>query len=208
MKRFALTLAIGLLGLGGVIAQIRSPQDSTHSIWFHSTPTFGHRFLYAQTYLWPSSIAGHVGLYILKDDFDWSSAVKWERYKKTFSSLPKKIDQDHWSWNFEVHPYMGSQSYLTYRNRGGNWIESFGGAALNSTIYEYVIAGGTQSPSFNDLIVTPIAGSILGEGLYQFKGFLLKDNYLNMFEKINITIIDPFDALYYGFNYRAMAKAR
>lgn len=182
-------------------------RDSTETegIWFQNTHNFQKRFLYSQTILWPSSIAGHVGLYILKDDFDWSKAVRWSMYKKTFSSFPF-IDRDHWSWNYEVHPYMGSISYLCYRNRAASPWQSLAGSALNSVIYEFVIAGGTQPASLNDLIVTPLGGSLLGEGLYQFKKILLKDRYLSPFEKVLVTICDPVEVFYFGFNYQKLAR--
>ena len=103
---------------------------------------------------------------------------------------------------------MGATSYLTYRNRQGSRLEGFLGSSLNSLIYEYLIAGGTQPPSLNDMIVTPIAGSLLGEGLYQFKKLLLKDGYLSTFEKILVTIADPAEAFYFGFNYQKMCAYR
>ncbi|MBT4401053.1 MAG: DUF3943 domain-containing protein, partial [Bacteroidetes bacterium] len=160
-------------------------------------------FAYSQAILWPSSIAGHIGLYILKDDFDWSRAVTWSMYKQSFSMLPR-LDKDHWSWNYEVHPMMGSFSYLAYRNRGAAIWESFTGSALNSVIYEYIIAGGTQPPSWNDMVITPISGSLVGEGLFQMKKYFLRDNYLTIFEKILISVSDPFEVLYFGFNFNKM----
>lgn len=177
----------------------------TSGIWFKNANTTPKRFLYSQAILWPSSITGHVGLYLLKDDFDWSRAVRWSMYKRTFSQKPE-IDIDHWSWNYEVHPYMGSITYLTYRNRNASVWESLAGSALNSAIYEYIIAGGTQPASLNDLITTPLAGSLLGEGLYQFKKYLLRDKYLTLFEKILVTICDPVEVFYFGFNYRKLAQ--
>ena len=194
--------------LFSIICSAQVIDDDAHEgegIWFKKTKTFPSRFLYSQAILWPSSVAGHIGLYIIKDDFDWSRAVRLSRYKTTFSELPI-IDEDHWSWNYEVHPYMGSISYLTYRNRKASLWESAAGSALNSVIYEYIIAGGTQPPSLNDMLITPIAGSLLGEGLYQLKKLLLKDRYLSVFDKILITIIDPVEVFYFGFNYQKFLR--
>ncbi len=179
----------------------QSEDTASSGIWFKKTETLIQKFSYSQAILWPSSIAGHIGLYIAKDDFDWSKAIRLDIYKRTFTEWPK-IDHDHWSWNYEAHPYMGSLSYLAYRNKQSSIWLSAGGAALNSVIYEYVIAGGTQTPSWNDMIVTPIAGSILGEGLYQLKKLMLKDKHLTTFEKIVITICDPVEVFYFGFNYQ------
>lgn len=187
-----------------VEGQINDSLD-TGAIWFKETETIGKRFMYSQTILWPSSIAGHIGLYIAKDNFDWSRAVRWSMYQKTFTSWPA-FDRDHWSWNYEVHPYMGSISYLTYRNRHAPVWEAVLGTSINSLIYEYLIAGGTQPASLNDLIVTPIAGSLLGEGLYQLKKTLLRDRYLSTFEKVLLVICDPVESFYFGFDFKKMAR--
>jgi hypothetical protein len=121
-------------------------------------------------------------------------------YRRTFT-LPPVWDNDHWSWNYEVHPIMGSFSYLSYRNRRAHWIEAVAGTALNSVIYEYLIAGGTQQPSWYDMMSTPVLGSLLGEGIYQAKKLMLKDKHLKWWEKVVLTVTDPFEAFYYGFNY-------
>jgi len=203
--RKALLLTVFLIfGLFNGKAQIKPSTDSA-GIWFNDVNNFPKRFLYSQAILWPSAITAHIGLYIIKDDFDWSKAVRWRMYKITFSQKPE-FDHDHWSWNYEVHPYMGSITYLTYRNRDASVWESFAGSALNSVIYEYIIAGGTQPASLNDMIVTPLGGSLLGEGLYQLKKYLLRDKYLTSFEKILVTICDPVEVFYYGFNYRKLAQ--
>jgi len=170
------------------------------SIWFSNTKNFGKRFLYSQAILWPCSITGHLGLYLLKEDFDWQQAIRWDIYKRTFTE-PPKLDSDHWSWNYEVHPLMGSVSYLSYRNRQASIFESVAGSALNSVIYEYLIAGGTQRPSWNDMLVTTTLGSLAGEGFYQLKKWMIKDKYLHWFEKVILTITDPVEVFYYGFNF-------
>ena len=195
-------LLISTLSIG--FAQEKLNTD-TCGIWFKNANNFPNRFLYSQAILWPSSISGHIGLYLIKDDFDWSKAVRWSVYKRTFSQAPT-IDSDHWSWNYEVHPYMGSISYLAYRNRNASVWESLAGSALNSVIYEFLIAGGTQPSSLNDMIATPLGGSLLGEGLYQLKKYLLRDKYLTTFEKILVTICDPVEVFYFGFNFKKLAQ--
>jgi len=193
-----------LAGLAGVAIQAQS-LDQPEGIWFKHPDNTGKRFLYSQCILWPSSLASHVAVYI-KEDVDWSQIVKLSMYKRTFT-LPPVWDEDHWSWNYEVHPIMGSFSYLSYRNHGGHWAEAVAGTALNSVIYEYLIAGGTQQPSWNDMIATPLLGSLLGEGIYQAKKLMIRDRYLSWWEKILISVTDPFEVLYYGFDYRKIAAA-
>ncbi len=205
MNKYLLLLCLGFTNphfYSGLKAQ---SEEATEGIWFKSANTAPKRFLYSQTILWPSSLAAHTYLYI-KEDVDVVKAVSLQKYRRTFT-LPPVWDSDHWSWNYEVHPVMGSFSYLAYRNRQAHWLEAFAGAALNSAIYEYIIAGGTQQPSYNDLIVTPILGSLLGEGIYQMKKKMLRDKNLNLWEKIVITVTDPFETFYFGFNFNKMIRA-
>ncbi len=209
--RLILFLALALLPLGHRAAQVHAQSTDSvtvscfnqpDGIWFKKTNTVFGRFAYSQAILWPSSIGGHFYLYLRDGELgNLDQIYKIKTLRRTFT-LPPVWDSDDIQWNYFVHPGMGSFSYLAYRNRGGHWAEAFAGAALNSAIYEYMIAGATQQPSFNDLIVTPILGSILGEGIYLVKKRLLKDHHLSLFEKIFITASDPFEAFYYGFNYR------
>lgn len=181
--------------------------DPPKGIWFRNTSSTFNRFVYSQAVLWPTSIGGHLYLYIRDDELgNLSDIYTLDHYKRTFT-LPPVWDQDSLSWNYGAHPLMGSFSYLSYRNKNAHWAEALAGAAVNSMIYEYIIAGGTQRPSFNDMIVTPVLGSLLGEGIYQAKKLMLKDHRLNGFEKIALIITDPFEVFYYGFNFRKICRA-
>jgi len=177
----------------------------TEGIWHKNAHNFPRRFLYSQSFLWPSYVGSHAYLIIRDDDFQWEYYFNIKKYKRAFTQ-PPKWDLDDWEWNYAVHPYMGSLSYLAYRNRQASIFESFLGAALNSVVYEYIFAGGTQQPSAQDLMVTPLAGSLLGEGLYQFKKRVLRDPSLNLFQKALITASDPFEVFYFGFNFKKMAR--
>jgi hypothetical protein len=206
---FLLATAFLLLGFSTPVgAQISSdtllPSNSREpeGIWFKNADNVGKRFLYSQAIEWPSSIAAHLALWVKQGPEE----ISWRTYRRTFT-LPPVWDSDHWSWNYEVHPVMGSFSYLSYRNRGAHWAEAAAGTAINAVIYEYLIAGGTQQPSWYDMMSTPILGSLLGEGIYQVKKRMLKDKNLSIWEKIFITASDPFEAFYYGFNFKKIASA-
>lgn len=180
--------------------------DQPKGIWFKNTPSVLSRFAYSQAILWPSSLGGHLYIYIKEGQLgNLRNIYTLENFRRTFT-LPPIWDHDSISWNYGVHPVMGSFSYLAYRNRRGHWAEAFAGAAINSAIYEYIIAGGTQRPSINDMIVTPVLGSLLGEGIYQLKKLMLRDHRLNLFEKIALTVTDPFEVFYYGFKYKQIAR--
>lgn len=181
--------------------------DQPRGIWFNNANSTINRFAYSQAVLWPSSLGAHLYLYISEDQIGNLARIYTLRnYRRTFT-LPPVWDNDSISWNYGAHPIMGSLSYLAYRNRRAHWAEACAGAAINSAIYEYIIAGGTQQPSINDLIVTPVIGSLLGEGIYRLKKRLLRDRHLSFIEKVVVTVSDPMEVFYYGFNYRKICKA-
>ena len=76
-------------------------------------------------------------------------------------------DQDDWGINYIGHPISGAVYYTMARNDGFDIFES----ALYSTImsslfWEYGYEAFAEIPSIQDLIVTPLFGSFLGEGMH------------------------------------------
>lgn len=199
------TLFLAITGPVSVHAQF---SEVPKGIWFRNTTTTLNRFCYSQAILWPSSLGGHLYLYVRDGDLGNLSNIYTLRKLKRTYTLPPVWDQDSISWNYGAHPIMGSFSYLSYRNKKAHWVEALAGTAVNSAIYEYVIAGATQRPSINDMIITPVLGSLLGEGIYQLKKQMLRNHHLTVLEKIVLTVTDPFEVLYYGFNYGKICKAQ
>ena len=166
---------------------------------------FGKRFLYSQKILWPTSVLGHIGLYMSSTDgVDWGD-FRFQTIKESFTK-PPIVESDPWVYNYFVHPVMGSFSYLSYRNKGAGWWESCLGTGINSAIYEYIIASSTQRPSIVDLSVTTFGGAILGESIFQLKKQFYQDNKLNILEKILITILDPFEVMRVKFRYSRLIR--
>jgi hypothetical protein len=78
------------------------------------------------------------------------------------------IDNDDFVTNFIEHPISGAGYYTIARHSGFSAWESFGFSVVSSTfIWEYGLEAIFERPSINDLIVTPVLGSLLGELLYQ-----------------------------------------
>lgn len=74
-------------------------------------------------------------------------------------------DQDSFAVNHLGHPYQGSVYYSAARSSGNSFTESFAITALSSLQWELFME--TETPSWNDLLVTSITGSALGEMLYR-----------------------------------------
>lgn len=183
-------------------------QSSFFDAPFFSTDTLrsGQRFIYSGYVMLTSSIAGHIYLYLRTcKTQDWSNRFKWSNIENTFTK-PPEWEYDHWSFNYVVHPYMGSLTYLATRNRGGGIFESFLFAKTQSVIYEYFVSSSLHRPSINDIIITPLGGMIVGETIFRIKNRLLKTNHLTAFKKVLLTIMDPYEVFRYGFNYQRMLK--
>jgi len=74
-------------------------------------------------------------------------------------------DNDDWAVNYIGHPVAGSYFYVWGRQAGLSWQESAMLTTLMSTFFwEYGWEAFAETPSTQDLIVTPLLGSILGEG--------------------------------------------
>jgi hypothetical protein len=79
-------------------------------------------------------------------------------------------DEDGAGYNYFMHPYCGAIYYMGARGAGYKIFPSFLYSAAMSTIFwEYGIEAFAEVPSIQDLIVTPVAGSFLGEGFFKLK---------------------------------------
>lgn len=134
------------------------------------------------------------------------SVTKWEEnyienatsnFNRAFSE-PPVWDEDHWEINYIGHPYAGSLYYNTIRSQGGTMLHSFIFSAFVSTGWEYLYEGMAEQPSIQDLIVTPVVGSILGEVIHQATLSMKKGGY-NFWEAAFVTIFNPMDVIQNGY---------
>lgn len=119
------------------------------------------------------------------------------QYKLSFSK-PPEIDKDLWTINYIGHPYQGSFYYNTVRSQGVKAWESAAFCLGQSLLWEYVWEGGMEQPSVQDLIITPVLGSVLGELSHRAVVRMSKNGY-KWHEKIVIIIINPNYAINVGF---------
>jgi len=113
---------------------------------------------------------GAIGvLYVSPDSFsnwedkDLSPAVMGERYSHKVGDGPV-VDKDADDVNFIGHPYFGGAYYIHARKLGYQRDDAFIFSFLMSTcMYEYGVEAFFERPSMQDLVFTPIAGSLVGE---------------------------------------------
>ena len=143
-------------------------------------------------------------LWSLPEDFThWDEDRELSNIFDTWRENVKKgpvVDQDNFFINYIGHPISGSFEYLFLRNQGFSKIESFGFAVFASTvIWEYGIESLAEVPSLQDLLLTPLIGSLLGETFYQWDKKLKLNDYklLNSkrFGRIIHHLINPVEGI-------------
>jgi hypothetical protein len=87
-------------------------------------------------------------------------------------------DHDNIVFNYILHPYAGAAYYMAARSCGFNLYQSFLYCACISTIgWEYGVEAFMEYPSWQDLFVTPIVGSFIGECFYKVKRNIVTNGY-------------------------------
>jgi hypothetical protein len=111
---------------------------------------------------------------------------------------PPVWDTDSWFHNYVGHPYGGSVYYNTVRSQGATPAQSLFFSAVLSTQWEYFFEAFAEQPSIQDLVVTPVAGTILGELSHKLT-LQLKKGGTTTAEKILIFITNPMHVAFAGF---------
>jgi hypothetical protein len=122
-------------------------------------------------------------------------------------------DEDDWVLNWITHPYSGGIYYMTARSSGFNIFESFLYSTLMSTFFwEYGIEAFAEIPSKQDLIITPVVGSIVGEGFFYAKKSILRNDRKVLQSRFlgytSLLLMDPFNTLLDSFGYKEKTKTQ
>jgi hypothetical protein len=134
------------------------------------------------------------------------SFSKWDRtkilelktnYEQTFTK-PPVIDKDLWYINYVGHPLQGSYYYNAIRSQGATKLQSTLFTCSHVVIWEYLIEGGVEQPSIQDLLVTPITGAIVGE-LTHYATLKMSKHGFKWYEKIAVCLCNPMYAINNGF---------
>ena len=90
---------------------------------------------------------------------------------KTNITNPWTWDQDNFAVNHLGHPYQGSIYYSSARSAGADPWTSLAVTVLGSVTWEEFME--TETPSYNDLIVTTFGGAAIGEIFYRLSEVLI-----------------------------------
>lgn len=114
----------------------------------------------------------------------------WGENLKRAYTKPPVWDHDHWAVNYLGHPYQGAYFFNSVRSQGSSFWTSAGMCVLHTLMWEYLIEAINEQPSINDLIVTPVSGILLGEGIHQLTIHWRKGGFTT-WEKIGVALLNP-----------------
>lgn len=170
-KRFLILLCICCFISQNLVAQNKSP----NATFFQ--PDLRYKYLLGSTgILLSTAVVAFGTLLILPESIsNWSDediANLGNNYIKKVNKGPI-IDPDLLWLNIAAHPYVGAIYYMQPRTAGFSWVESAFFSFLFSTFFwEYGIEAFAEIPSWQDLILTPGLGSIIGEGFFRASRYI------------------------------------
>jgi Domain of unknown function (DUF3943) len=107
-------------------------------------------------------------------------------------------DKDEWYVNAS-HAYFGAAYYIRARERGFGEISSFLYSAFASTVlYEFGIEAFFERPSYQDLIITPIGGALLGAFVFEpVRRVIFAKPELRWYDHLMLVATDPIGTANY-----------
>ncbi len=134
---------------------------------------------------------------LLPNDVTGWEDPEFKGLKENFTVGPR-VDNDRWFWNYVAHPWSGSEYYLIARNREHSWYASAAYSMGMSTFWEFFVESSYEQASWQDIFITPVAGTVFGELRWQAKKALVHPSTgrpIGVLNKTLYVLIDPFDAL-------------
>lgn len=162
------------------------PKDSVVAVEIES-----RSLEYPIKYVLSYQMVGLMYLNALDREITEFDTFSFDTFKEGFSRGPEQ-DGDGAFWNYMMHPLWGSETYLRARSQNYEWWESFLFSAASSVVWEYGIENFVTHPSTPDLIITPLAGSVLGELRFRLKKHVTQSNY--KYRQVYLVAIDPLQA--------------
>lgn len=102
----------------------------------------------------------------------------FKRWHKHVIEKGPEWDHDKFYFNYILHPYAGATYFMGARSCGFNFWKSALYSSIVSTVgWEFGIEAFMERPSIQDIFVTPIVGSCIGEGFYHVKRWLVDNEY-------------------------------
>jgi len=170
--------------------------------------TFGRKMLRGSLLAHGMQGLGYAALAVLPSSISgWNDETfrhYGENMKRAFTS-PPVFDRDHWYINYLGHPYQGAAFYNSVRSQNARIWQSSLFTLGHVLLWEYAIEAGVEQPSIQDLIVTPLAGIVVGEGIHQATLAMAKNGF-RWYEVVAVVVLNPMFALNNGFRFASKGK--
>ncbi|MCX4331155.1 MAG: DUF3943 domain-containing protein [Muribaculaceae bacterium] len=102
----------------------------------------------------------------------------WTRWRKHVLKMGPEWDHDNPMFNFVLHPYSGAAYFMAARSCGFSfWGSMLYSACISTIAWEFGIEAFMERPSYQDIFITPLVGSAMGEGFFRVKRYLVANNY-------------------------------
>ena len=189
-----------------------------YSLWTHR-PNY-RKVVYNSVALYAAGVAMLGILELLPED-----ATAWNKeeirstpfFERWWNHVKKGPvwDRDKWYFNYLLHPYGGAAYYMSARSQGFSAPYSMlYGFGISTLFWEYGIEAFNEIPSIQDLIITPLAGAVIGEAFYVLKRSIVAGGYTLFGSKFlgNVVayLIDPVNevlGLIYGNDARRISTS-
>ena len=175
------TVAVDTISYVPMVEQPRTLYDLPYS---RTTRMENWRRLAQNTTIF--ALAGVATLYVLQALPD--DATAWNKKELRRMGLFSKWryhanhgpvwDKDNPVFNYVMHPYGGAVYYMSARTCGFNVLGSLAYSTfVSAVLWEYGIECFNEVPSVQDLVITPLAGMVVGECFYRIKRAIVNNNY-------------------------------
>lgn len=140
----------------------------------------------------------------------------FKRWREHVITEGPEWDHDKFYFNYLLHPYAGAAYFMAARSCGFNFWQSLLYCSIISNVcWEYGIEAFMERPSIQDLFITPLVGSAIGECFYKLKRHIVSEDYTlagsRVLGNIVVFLIDPVNeviGLFGGNPARQAAKRK
>lgn len=139
--------------------------------------------------------------YVMPESFSsWTPEQKKAGAKKYKNNVAHPVmDKDEFYINYLLHPYWGATYYTRARERGLDTVSSFGYSVMMSALYEFGVEAIAERPSIQDLIATPVLGSLLGALIEPWRDSIKSKQELLWYDHAALILTDPLGVVSLGF---------
>lgn len=124
----------------------------------------------------------------------------FKRWYRNVFKLGPDWDHDNPVFNFVLHPYAGAVYFMAARSCGFNFWRSMLYSACVSTVgWEFGVEAFMERPSIQDIFITPLIGSAIGEVFYKTKRSIVDNDYRllgsRLIGNVAVFLLDPVNEL-------------